>query len=739
MNLPPRYINWRMWEGKKVPCRPDGTSKDFDPHDPVNHLDRATAASSPHPVGFVICAEDGLFFLDMDKCLVNGAWTTEANAIFQSFGGAWGEVSQSGTGLHIIGRCDPSQLQDRRNKWDGWLECYTDKRFVAFGPHGWQPIGGTATDRDWTQQLLALVPQRALLGELPAGRDPAYTGPEDDEELLRKMLASGGGSANAFGGGVTVRNLWEADVTTLAMKYPPASDGGGVFDHSSADAALVSHLAFWTGKDMPRMDRLFRRSALMRDKWDKMHGKSTYGQMTVDAGARLCKKVYDKPRASLPGLGAATDTTQPPEVFLTVPEMQSHFDGCVYIRDNHRVLVPDGALLKPEQFNAVYGGHMFQMMPDGTKPSKKAFEALTECLAHRFPQAKRACFRPDVAPGEVIGDEVNIYVKPTVTIAPGDIFRFHDFMTRLLPDPLDREILISWCAAVVQNPGYNVQWAPVLQGVEGNGKSLIASCMAYILGDAYTHEPRSSQIASQFISFDEHKLLIIVEEIHMGGRREILDELKTRITNRRIEVEPKGQDKRNILNTASWFFCTNYKDAVIKSKNDRRYAVFFTAQQDEQDLVRDGMNGSYFPELYAWLKGGGYAAVAHFLLNYQIRPELDPTGLCQRAPKTSSTDEAIRASTGGVEGEIAEAAESGVVGFRGDWVSTFALERLLRDKGFRISQAKRGEILRNMGYTQICRAPRPVLREESRRPVLWKRGAHGTLQDYLTAQGPGYE
>ena len=29
----------------------------------------------------------------------------------------------------------------------------------------------------------------------------------------------------------------------------------------------MSHLAFWTGKDMTRMDRLFRRSGLMRDKY----------------------------------------------------------------------------------------------------------------------------------------------------------------------------------------------------------------------------------------------------------------------------------------------------------------------------------------------------------------------------------------------------------------------------------------------------------------------------------------
>ncbi|MDU9004500.1 phage NrS-1 polymerase family protein [Sedimentitalea todarodis] len=261
MNLPDRFLNWRSIDGRKVPCRADGTV--CDAHDPANHTDYATAAAAPYSVAFDIRAEDGLFFLDMDKCRKDdGSWTAEAETIFLSFAGAWGEVSQSGKGLHIIGRCDPSKLQDRRNKFDGWKEFYTDGRFVAFGRKGWNPIGGELRwDTDWTDQLLRVVPERANLGELPEGVDPAYTGPNDDDELIETMLASKGGAGAKFGLKATVRDLWEANIAVLGKMYP-AYDGKGDFDHSSADAALMSHLAFWTGKDMPRMDRLFRRSAL---------------------------------------------------------------------------------------------------------------------------------------------------------------------------------------------------------------------------------------------------------------------------------------------------------------------------------------------------------------------------------------------------------------------------------------------------------------------------------------------
>ncbi len=54
-------------------------------------------------------------------------------------------------------------------------------------------------------------------------------------------------------------------------------------DHSRADLALRCMLAFWTGGDASRIDRLLRRSTLMRSKWDERHAAdgSTYRQMTI--------------------------------------------------------------------------------------------------------------------------------------------------------------------------------------------------------------------------------------------------------------------------------------------------------------------------------------------------------------------------------------------------------------------------------------------------------------------------
>jgi putative DNA primase/helicase len=90
----------------------------------------------------------------------------------------------------------------------------------------------------------------------------------DDDALLeraRKNLKTG----------AKFRRLFDAGDTT---GYPPGSQ-------NEADQALANRLAFWANRDPERTDRLFRRSALMRPKWDRKLGTGTYGSVTV---AKAC-------------------------------------------------------------------------------------------------------------------------------------------------------------------------------------------------------------------------------------------------------------------------------------------------------------------------------------------------------------------------------------------------------------------------------------------------------------------
>ena len=68
----------------------------------------------------------------------------------------------------------------------------------------------------------------------------------------------------------------------------------GVYSsQSEADLALCNQLAFWTQKNASQMDRIFRTSGLMRDKWDKQRGGQTYGAITIGKAIANCVDVYE--------------------------------------------------------------------------------------------------------------------------------------------------------------------------------------------------------------------------------------------------------------------------------------------------------------------------------------------------------------------------------------------------------------------------------------------------------------
>ena len=62
---------------------------------------------------------------------------------------------------------------------------------------------------------------------------------------------------------------------------------------SEADLALCNLLAFYTSNDAARMNRLFRRSGLYREKWDEHRGEAgTYGEITIAKAIADCRETY---------------------------------------------------------------------------------------------------------------------------------------------------------------------------------------------------------------------------------------------------------------------------------------------------------------------------------------------------------------------------------------------------------------------------------------------------------------
>ena len=221
-----------------------------------------------------------------------------------------------------------------------------------------------------------------------------------------------------------------------------------------------------------------------------------------------------------------------------------------------------------------------------------------------------------------------------------DMFMEHLRFT--LSDEREQRILLDWMAYVIQNPGKRVNWALLLQGAQGVGKSYFGNVMQMILGELVRNlEPTA--ISGRFTGWAHGALVVVVEEIRISGanRYETLDRMKPFITNKTVQIEEKGRDHRTVPNFTSYFMLTNHKDAIPLADGDRRYCVLFSRVQSEEQLF-DELGGkvgaqNHFKKLFNETERRS-DAMARFFLDYQISEEFSAEG---RAPDTNAKQSMI--------------------------------------------------------------------------------------------------
>lgn len=758
----PQFVVWRLVDGKKLPYSPThgGLASSTNPAD-WGTYEQAKATGGN--VGFVFTERDPFWFLDIDGAWSGTAWSPVAQELCAALAGSAMEVSQSGTGLHLIGSGKAPEGHANRNT-PLKLELYHTGRFVALT--GVNAQGDAAVDL--TAQLATVAAK--FFVRSAAGRADEWTtepvaewvGPADDDALLeRAMRSQPGGGAGAFGGAVSFADLFTADADALAAKWP--SSTGGTYDGSAADQSFANLLAFWTGKDCERMERLMRMSALARPKWDD---HATYLQNTILNACGTVGKVYAQrpereavapPPPPAPATAEAVqsgNTTDRAGGLMLSGHQTAYFKGCTYVTSANKIATPRGHLLDQARFNSIYGGHEFVLDSQGKKTTRSAWDAFLTNENYAPDTADKLCFRPETGSGGIVheGGEtfLNTYVAIETDRCEGDPEPFLDLMRRQLPDEQDRAILTNYFASVVQNPGMKAQWWPVLQGLKGNGKTVYLTIMEHCIGSRYTHLPGVGKMLRNGMNFNgwiSGKLFLGLEEIKGAHRREFFEEFKTTVTNRRLSIEGKGIEEATGDNRANGALTTNHKDGVPIEADERRYAVFFMAQQAAGDLNRHGMTPAYFADFHDWLFGReayahlgadyGLRVVNNYLRTFVLDAKLDPNRLAIWAPMTSSTREAVMTSRGRAEQEIAEAIEEELPGFAGGWVSSHFLDQLLDRIKAPIARNQRREVMQKLGYDY-----HPALHEgrataitapDNRKPRLYIRSGHLALN--LTVPG----
>lgn len=668
-------------------------------------------------VGFVLTENDPIGVYDLDACAtIAGTWNDNAQEIMRRMPAAI-ELSLSGQGLHgwftYQGKAPP---HGKRNQLLN-IEMYTEGRFIALG------TAASGQMYDLTAHLPQFIAdyfpysEEAECGDWTDGPVPEHT-VLSDEDLLRLAMSSQRkqDAESVFGGGPMMANfadLWNANVPVLARCYPPLS-AGKPFGQTEADLALAKELAYWTGKDCERIARLMHMSGLKRDKWSPSVHK-TYFRDTVLKGVAFCTAVY-KAKSVLPNVPPAPPTggkLEPVAIthgtFIGRENLAAIFKDCVYIQDQNAVLIPNGDIIDQSRFNAKYAGYTFIMDNEGQKTTKSAWEAFLGNQLIMFPRVEGTEFNPRLEFQHVVERAgrrwINVYKAPIVERRPGDVKPFMDLLHKLLPNGDDALILLSYMAAVVQYPGVKFRWAPFIQGTQGNGKSTLVECLRHALGHKYVFTIKTGMIENNFNAWLENNLLYIADDIYSAkDRTDMMESLKSLITERDHAITLKGIDSLQKRICGNFMFTDNHKDAMKKQDDTRRICTLYCAQQSKWDRQRDGLTKEYFGGfLYPWLENGGYAHVADLLATMPIDPRYNPAGECQEAPETSVTREAVIDGRDALEHEIAEWIVLREPGFAGDFVSHHMLKaRMAQTPQFSkmTNPIKIKEKMMRLGYEQ---------------------------------------
>ncbi|CAK0746963.1 hypothetical protein CCP3SC1_1680001 [Gammaproteobacteria bacterium] len=236
-------------------------------------------------IGFAFNQGDGLTGIDLDHCLnqETGVISEWAEEILKHFSGHYVERSPGGEGFRIFVFGQPHRCGKGTKNKNIELYAVLSPRYLTVTGRvlpGASPSVIEAQEAlDWLHGQNFAEKANHTGGEMAASSTGAASSPSspvspvflDDAALLAKIRASKQGAA--------FEALWA---------------GNHGKDPSGADLALCGTLAFWTGKDADRMDRLFRQSGLMRDKWDVKHHADgrTYGQSTIQRAVDGCREVY---------------------------------------------------------------------------------------------------------------------------------------------------------------------------------------------------------------------------------------------------------------------------------------------------------------------------------------------------------------------------------------------------------------------------------------------------------------
>jgi hypothetical protein len=359
--------------------------------------------------------------------------------------------------------------------------------------------------------------------------------------------------------------------------------------------------------------------------WDAWSRTAT----TKYPGTAECRRIWDglKPRGAL-GLGTlfhkARENGWNGPSRPTIREMNARF-GILTYANKTMIIVKDGDRHPDDEFPWLSKAAFLDRLagekipveaePGATKLIGKAAYWLKHAEADHY---HRLDFDPSLPPGRN-GKSWNTWSGFGAEPVPGD----WSLLQKHILDNIcrgDRELyewILNWMALGVQKPGEPIGTAPILQGLPGTGKGILAHAYGRLWGRHYISVTHQSHVSGRFNAHLLGKRFVFIDEGTFGGNRRDAGVIKTRITEPFFILEVKGVDPMKVRNRMIFMIASNEDSIVAADKGDRRWQVFQVAEGKRG-------NRAYFAQILRQLEQGGHEAMLHDLLLRDISKGPDP-------------------------------------------------------------------------------------------------------------------
>ncbi len=273
----PRFVNYKLVEKEQKNGEIKLTKEPFSPitrrnASTIRETDWGTYIEAVEAdferIGIVFLPDQKMTGFDIDHCLNKETGEIdhpekEKIEQFLNEANTYVEISPSKTGLHAI--FENTEAWSPIAKRHEGYEVYTSGRYFTFtkNPYKVMKTVRTVTPEQLTSlaEILGYPWNKKSVQKVQKVREAKLSVSSlSDGEVLGRMFASKNGDK--------IRRLYNGDISQHQN------------DYSRADMALVSHLAFWTGKDRAQIERLWLASALGNR--EKTQTRKDYRDCTID-------------------------------------------------------------------------------------------------------------------------------------------------------------------------------------------------------------------------------------------------------------------------------------------------------------------------------------------------------------------------------------------------------------------------------------------------------------------------